>query len=460
MKIISILFGLVLIGVVSLHAEDKAILKLYEAYQMALVQSESVALQEETIRIAEAHYLQALGDVLPHMDVNATELIQDTGGGSAAGSSIGTTFTRRSRPEVAVNLTQHLFQGFREFRTLRVSGAEQERAQLQRDRARQLLFSDTARAYYTVLEVEQELQIRQAIQKMLHQRVSELQQRVQLGKSREGDLLATEAQLASVQAQVEKDKGLVSTARDYLGFLVGREVTERLLDEFEVPRQNPPVESYVAKLTGRPDIGASWASVTMAKGQLSYEKGGRYPTLDLSANYYPYRVGFQSDIDWDLNFSLKVPIFQGGATRGKIREARAELKQAELTRQLTTRQAELEVRQAYHTLASAESQEALFHKAEQKGEATYHSLRDEEQHGLVNSLDVLEALRQWQDQRLQANQSRFQTKLNYLQLLVATGDLSQVGTGGSGRAPARAHGLEHGWAEPETGPVPGEATEP
>lgn len=32
------------------------------------------------------------------------------------------------------------------------------------------------------------------------------------------------------------------------------------------------------------------------------------------------------------------------------------------------------------------------------------------------------------------------------------------GVGGSGRAPTRAHGLEHGWAEPETGPAPMSAT--
>lgn len=402
-------------------------LTLKECYQRALTRSETVAIQEDTIRIAEAHYLQALGTVLPHLNAKATEIIQDTSGNGSTtpggSSSVGNTLTRRSRPEVALTLTQPLFQGLREFKALKVANAEKSKNTLQTKRARQLLFSDVARAYYTVLEVERERDIQSSLHGTLAKRVSELKERMRLGKSRESELLTTESQMAAIEADLEKAKGQINVARDYLGFLIGDEVKQRLVDEFKTPSALPPVENYIAFLNRRPDLGASEQSVRLAQGQLDYQKGARYPNLNFEGTYYPYRVGFQKDIHWDMAFTLNVPLFQGGATRGLIREASAKLDQARLSDDLANRQAELEVRQAYNHLKSSRSQETALRRAESKAAQSFQSQQEEYRLGLVNNLDVLQALRDWHERRLAANLAYFSTKLDYLNILVSSGDI-------------------------------------
>ena len=409
-----------------LWAQAPGVLSLQEAYQLALKQSETVAISDETIRIAEAHYLQALGTVLPHLNAKASELIQDTTETfDTSGSSVGGTLTRRSRPEVSIGLSQPLFQGLREFKALGMSGAEKRKNIYQTERTHQLLFADVTKAYYTVLELESDREILKSQKKTLASRTSELRERIRLGKSRESEDLSLQSQTATLEAEIEKTEGLVETARDYLAFLVGREVTEALEDQFTVPASVKPVESWLAALQNRPDLNANTESVHLSKGKVDWEKGGRLPRVDLNANYYPYRVGFLQDIKWDVLFTFNLPIFQGGATRGSIREAEANLRQSEFRKKQASRQAELDVRQAYHRFIHSQLQSTALSQAAAKAGSNYEAQKQEYRLGLVNNLEVLQILNDWLDRQRSANQARYQTKLRYLQLRLATGDLPQ-----------------------------------
>jgi outer membrane protein TolC len=282
-------------------------------------------------------------------------------------------------------------------------------------------------AYYTVLDTEQEQEALRSIRETVLKRVEELQERVRLGKSRESEILSTEAALAALDAEVERISGLIKTSREMLAFLTGVPADDllhkRLIDEFAVPSSAGPLETHLASLNSRPDLNASEEAVRIGRGRVSYEKGGRLPTVDLEANYYPYRVGFLSDIDWDLLLTFNLPIFQGGATRGKIREAQALLKQSELSKQEAFRRAEREVRNAYEDLGTARKREAILRRAESKAEENFKVQTEEYRLGLVNNLDVLQTLRDWRERQREARLAHFQTKLAYARLIVATGHL-------------------------------------
>ncbi len=414
--------GLLILCPLLSHAEEAQTLHLKTCFEKAVIHSETLAIQEESLKIAEAHYLQALGTVLPHISVKGVEFIQDTSGGGGDGS-VGNTLVRRTRPEVAMSLSQPLFQGFREFRALKISSTEKSKNSLTVKRARQALFADVARAYYAVLETEKEVAIRQAIQQSLQERIQNLQKRIHVGKSRSSELLTTEAELASVEADLEKSKGLMESAKDLLSFFIGEEIKNLLVDEFKVPTSLKPLSDFLAALEKRPDLQAVTENVRLTQGKLNYEKGGHFPTLNLDANYYPYRVGIYSDIRWDLNFILKFPLFEGFATQGKINEAASNFRQEKLFKEESLERDTLETRQAYHELVSIQAGQEALQRAETKSQASYQAIVSDEHLGLANNLEVLQALRQWQAQRLLANQSFFNTKLHYLTLLLASGEL-------------------------------------
>lgn len=398
-------------------------LTLQQAFQKSLNQSESLATREEDIHIAEAHRWQALGTVLPQVNAKGTEFLQDTSSNASDGSTLSSSFTRRSKPEVSLGVSQTLFQGLREFRALKMAGVEKQKNIFEKQRATQILFSEVTRAYYTVIELEKELQILESIHSTMQKRINELNERLRLGKSRESEKLTVETQLATLEAQVEKIKGEIGSAREMLAFLIGEPVTQKLVDTFEVPTTIEPLNTLLAKLSSRPDLNASKEAVRLAEGKVNYQKGGYLPTLLFNGNYYPYRVGFQQDIKWDALFTLNFPLFSGGTTMGLVKEAKAGFKQSQLADEEKIRRAERDLRQTYNNFQTSLRREASLKKAEAKSAANFRAQSQEYRLGLVNNLEVLQSLRDWQERRLDDNRGHYQTKLDYLQLRVAEGSL-------------------------------------
>ncbi len=105
-------------------------MSLQECYDLALQRSETVAISEQEIAVAQAIYTQALGSVLPKLTINVQELLQDSSANSSGAGSVGSTFTQFSRPSVAVNLTQKLFQGFKEFRAIKLAKVNESQKRL------------------------------------------------------------------------------------------------------------------------------------------------------------------------------------------------------------------------------------------------------------------------------------------------------------------------------------------
>ncbi|MBI4208353.1 MAG: TolC family protein [Deltaproteobacteria bacterium] len=401
---------------------EEASLTLEQCFQETLEQSESLAIQDESIRIAQAQYQQALGSVLPHLALQASNRFQDTVNDGSNGT-VSSTFTRSSTPEAAITVTQPLFQGLREFQSLKIAHAEEKRTSLEKDRATQLLYLDVAQAYITTLKLEKDLEILNEIQQTLHQRLQELQERIRLGKSRESEILSIRSELARTKGEIEKTRGLAQSARDLLSFFRGKETDEPLVDEITTPAEIPSAESFLAPLPFRSDLQAIEQEVEIAQGRLLYEKGARWPTVDLGGNYYLYRVGFWEDIDWDVTLSLNLPLYYGGEIKGRIREAQATLRQAELARREALRRGDLEVRQVYNNWTASEALKKSLEESESYAASDYQSHVKEYRDGWVNNLDVLQALRDWQERQREWNGAFFQTKLDYLQLKVATGEV-------------------------------------
>lgn len=418
-KSLSILF-LVILSPMALGGEP---LTLLNCYERALRHHEAVAIQEEEIRAAEGRYYQALGGALPHLTVIGSEFLQDTSGVASGDGEIGQTFVRKSRPEVAINLKQPLFQGLREFRAIRGASADRKKTSHETTRAAQLLFSEVARAFLDVKHLESRTTITVSQKTVMQKRVAELREWSRLGKSRKSEVFATEAELAQTEAAVEGEKGQWAVARETFSFLTGIP-PETPLSNIEDERQSlKSLEEYLGAAEGRPDVLAAGENEKLTKAKLEYFKGGRLPHLDLEGNYYPYRVGFQQEIDWDLLLTLNIPIFQGGAVRGEIREARARLKQAELGRSETRRRSELEIRSAYQELASSQKKERALKRASEKARETYEALVDEHRHGLADNLDVLQSARIWHEARLASNEVHYQRRMNEVLFRLAIGDL-------------------------------------
>lgn len=417
----------------SVHATEPATavstsLDLDHCFLMAVRHSESLQMKEETITQAAAKYKQALGGALPQITFKASEQIQDVPASDQAANpgSISSTFLRRSVPYTQLNLTQPIFSGFKEFRAMAAGRAMQSRTQHEKARAAQLLYQDVAQSFYAVIQLQNDVGILQRQRGTLANRIAELRGRIAVGRSRASEITSAEAQLANTEAMLAESRGTVAVAWEMLEFLTGLEPTNALHDPFSHQRLES-IDHFLSKSDVREDVLAAQDSITEARNTVGIAKSGHYPNVSLSANYFPYRVGFYDQIKWDATFSLSLPIFTGGTVTGQVQEAQSKLKASTLNEQLLRRQSEKDIRSAYATWKSGQDQTAAYTRAAAKNRANFEAQRADYQSNLVPNLEVMQALANWQDSERRANQLKFQSRLNYVQLLVSAGMIPTLG---------------------------------
>lgn len=403
-----------------------AVLTLRESITLAQTQSETLQQTTLNAELARAHRYQALGQALPQITAQGSESIQDLSGVPTSATT-GDSLIRRSRPEVSVTLQQPLFQGFREFHALRIAGVERDKARWDIARAREVLIADVARAYYTVVAREREAALVDAMRRTVAQRVREVDERIDLGKSRESERAANRAELAGLDADLAELRGAVQVARSELAFFLGRPVTETVRDPFRLPSPLPTLAFYLDPAAERADVKAASAAQRLAEGEVRYEQAARWPTAGVQANYYPYRIGFYKDVTWDVLLNVSVPISRGGTTRGNILEARTKSRQQALAAQASARRAEADVRSAYAAMQADRHRAAALAQQVRHSAQHYAAQQGEYALGLTTYMNVLQALRDWYAAQRLHSLAQSQQLLSYVQLLVASGTVSTQG---------------------------------
>lgn len=406
----------------SIHAETKK-LSLRECYELALKHMETVQISEQQIQEAKAKYTEILGEVIPRIKIQASEFIQDDHANTSNATTTGqvtNTFTRFSRPQVGVNVTQNLFRGFKEIIGMRLAKTAEAEQRYNKEDVERLLYQDVATAFYTVMQVELNIAASVRVIKAYKDRIAELRKRVDLGKSRSSEILAQESDLAILEGNLEKEKGNLKVAYEMLSFLTGLDPPAPIRwDDFS-QRRLRPLPEYTALAEGRADVMASEKAVDIAKGEVKITRGDLLPDANAQFNAYPYRVGFQKDIFWDATFNLNIPIFNW-STYGLIREAKARALQSELQSQLLKRQTLREIKSAYDKYQASVLELQKYQLAAQKAEKSYYQQIEDYNLGLINNLDVIYALNTWLEAIRRRDASRVQVLSDWVSLHVTSG---------------------------------------
>jgi len=380
-----------------------------DCYTLALQQSETLAIKQETIKEAEGRFLQALSTALPHAAFVSKHTRQDGADDQAT--------------EHKFTLQQPLFTGFKEFAAISGSKAEKRQRQQERIRAEQLLFVDVADAFYLLLSAEENLAALEGSRQALLDRTGELKKREQLGRSRMSELASTEARLNRLEADIEFSKNLQDTTKALLEFLTGKKIT-RIHDVSPELTFATSLDGYLAKVDLRPDLQAAQENLTISKKLVTVARSGFWPAVGLSANSYTKPIGSNKDVDWDALVTVTMPIFQGGQNLGNLKVAQSQERQTALTVSRLKRSALLEIQQAYSDYDTSLRRKAALTKALAAAERNYALQKEDYARNLVNNLDVLTALEDLQSSRRALITTTNETRRSYWRLKLSTGDIT------------------------------------
>ena len=402
-------------------------LTLEECFGLALKRSETVAIQKEEIKEAEAQFFIAASEALGDIDFEMTRERQDPRKGGGSTSDAGSSFSDPDRRQRKFVISQPLFQGFKALGALTGAGSLKKEQKEEWRRAEQLLFLDVARAFYGLLREKKDLEIVAGVHSLLRERVKDLEEREKIGRSRPSEVATAQSRLKVIEAEQARLRGSRAVAQHVLEFLTGMDLEGQELEDDKAPeKSNLEISSYLTSLDGRPDVEAAKQSAKTAWRGVIVAQSKFWPELSIEHTQYVRREGSQSGLDWDFLFKIDVPLFQGGEAVGKMKEAVSKWKQEKLSYYLAKRQAELDIKESYENwLASFDEAESL-QEAVKAAEENFRLQKDEYTHNLVNNLDVLEALESLHQTRRDANRTYYQMKENYWGLRVAVADVPDI----------------------------------
>ena len=387
-------------------------LTLKDCYELALKQSELIAIDSERIKEAEAHFLQAFGALLPQISFSRSETIRN--------SNFYPSYNRNFEQKFVFK--QALFAGFKEFSGISGSQFEKKQRENEKLRAEQLLFVDVSDAFYLLLEEREDIKTLEIITNAFNNRINELNTRVDLGKSRISEVVSTQTQLYSLQDQIELVKSQELVARELLEFLIARPVGEVIESKLDFSLK--PESEYLDKASSRTDVQAANFAWQVNQKNITIAKSGFLPTLNLEGDYFGHRSSAPTDSRWDSLLTIDVPIFEGTTTYGKVKEAISKAKESELLFKRSGRLASQDIHDAYVSAQAAFLRTNVLEKALKSAEKNYDLQIQDYKLSVVNNLDVLTAIQSLEDVRRNFNRVSYESKRFYWQLLSAAGEIS------------------------------------
>jgi outer membrane protein len=337
---------------------------LLEIYQQALQGDPQVHEAEARRLAAQEAVPQARGVLLPQISATGDWSQTDTSGNSF--SIINNQTTTFDQDNTSTNwgfgLRQTLFR-WDQIVNLKRADKTVTRAEAVREAAQQDLIIRVAQRYFNVLAAEDRLTSIIADREAIARQLEQAKQRFDVGLIAITDVQESQAAYDQSVANEIGAKRTLATAREFLREITGEYVTD--LDapgeDFPLLDPSPNSESGWVELSLQQNLNlvASRLDEELARDEISFRRNGHYPTVDLVASTRENQSegdavanGFPSSFDDTTNrdqisIQVTVPLFAGGGTSSRVREAVYLHRASREQLQRVTRETERQARDAY-----------------------------------------------------------------------------------------------------------------
>jgi len=337
-----------------------------------------------------------------------------------------------------ISLSQPLFrwQNWASYKQAELAVAQ---AETQYVAARQDLVVRVAQAYFDVLLAQETLITAQAQKSAIAEQLASAKRNFEVGTATITDTHEAQARYDLISAQeIAADNDLL-VKRHVLRMLTGKEgqALKTLRPGLEIKRPQPDdIAQWVsAAEQGNLAVQASQAAYEIADREVSKQRGGHLPTLDLVASRGRsslqttmalgiVRPGSDTD-STTIGLQLAVPLFAGGAIASRGREAVALRDKARSDLDNARRQAALQARQAYLGVTSGLAQVKALEQGLVSSRSALESNRLGYEVGVRINIDVLNAQQQVYSTQRDLARARLDTLAAQLRLKASSGTLAE-----------------------------------
>jgi outer membrane protein len=431
------------------HAED-----LLQTYELARAGDPQLAAAESGRLATKEGAVQARAALLPQLDGSATYRRSKSTGPSTqtqfdpvtgepvrfSGDSESTTNSR----SVGLNLSQVLFD-FGSFSRVKSQNAISHAADFQVESAGDSLVTRTSQAYFNVLVAIESLAAAETQETALKKQFDFASKRLEVGLAPITDVHEARAQYDSARANTIVVRNALEDAYQALVEITGQPVRnlKGLPADFQpsLPNERDADAWVAAAIDNNPALKAKQLQVQASEADVTTARAGHLPTLYFNGSYgknaswgdstfsstnppfsSTFPIGNESRGP-SFGLTLSVPIFAGGATQSRVRQALAQRDVASDELEQQKRGLERATRNAYQTLVAGISEVEARRLALVSAQSAYDASQVGLEVGTRTVLDVLNNQQTLFRAQLDYAQARYNFLQNRLLLEQAAGTL-------------------------------------
>jgi outer membrane protein len=397
-------------------------------YALALAHDAQYAAAVETAAAGREKSEQGRALLRPTLGVNGNARHNSDSSSSYAGSA------SYNSGNIALNASQPLLR-LGNYAAYQQGELQAQLADQQLELARQDLLVRVSRGYFDVLQAQDALTTVRGQRDAFTGQLAQARRSFEVGLAPVTDVNEAQSRYDLTLAQEIAASNELEVKRRALEKAIGRELPvlatldadanidildDGVLEELSstAPRRAWPVA-----------IGAT--SEEIARQEIARQQAGHMPTVDMVASLGENRngnysqVGKQRTSSASIGIELNIPLYEGGATSSRVREAAHNLGRAQGDLDNARRQAILDARQALLGVRSGVALDKALRKAVTSGETQVRSTRRGLEVGLRTRVDVLNAEQQLYTTQRDLSAARYQTLNAGLLLRAAAGGLRE-----------------------------------
>lgn len=331
-----------------------------------------------------------------------------------------------------LNLSQPIFR-FASLVSVEQAKTVLNRADLELEKARQDLALRVIETYIEVLAARDRLLAIKAEESAVALHHEQAKERFEKGMAAITDRYDTEARLAAVRAQRVEAENAIHDALQALTEICGAPVEDIKPLKNDIPLNQPFPEDIgqwaEAGMRQNLDVLIRKSHATVAEKEVTRQRAGHYPTLDLLADSVNSDTkgslfgGGSDTTTSEVMLKLNMPIFEGGLVTSRTREA-SHLHQSAL--QALTKQnraVERQVRATYNGILSAITRVKAMQKSVEAQQLVVEAKEEGFRAGLYISLAVLDAMQDLYRYKKEYSLARNEFILNSFRLKHVVGAL-------------------------------------
>ena len=355
------------------HAAEQ--LSLKECIETALKNQPTIRAARENVRAGQGRETQAASPYLPQLTASTGYSESHAPLGGAFGDSTTKSYT------TSLSLSQTLYDFGKTGNAYDAAKLGTLSLEQDAERISQEVVLNVKQSYYALLAAKKLVEV---ARKTIEQTESHLKQAeafFRTGSKPRYDVTRAEVEVNNANLGLINAKNGVRIRTIALNNAMGTDpgkATEIVEALPAVPVLPTLEQAQLDALQSRPDMKQMEAEIAAARARLSSEQANYLPTLSASAAYNwangstemgPFLgTMFKGDVQnsWNAGIMLTLPLFQGGLTKGRVAEARANVLALEAQRDRVKQSILLEVNQASADLESAAARVDVMEKTLQK----------------------------------------------------------------------------------------------